>query len=170
MVEDQSVQGIIFLGFQRNTQNIGQLFYTFVAGLAMALMYEFTGSIWCSVFFHLFNNEMSVITEVLYYGRYGEACVPYLSLLDAVLFLLGMVSLVVLIVYYKRRNTARNESSAGIYGASSEMIGSRESALDVRAVTKGLLAPGMVAFTAVAAVLMVVVWIALIAVNGGGAG
>ena len=36
--------------------NIAQTFYTFVAGVVMALCYELSGSIWCSTFLHLFNN------------------------------------------------------------------------------------------------------------------
>ena len=148
-------------------QNIGQLFYTFVAGIAMAMMYELTGSIWCSVFFHLFNNEMSIITEVLYYGKYGEACVPYLSMLDGILFLLGMISLVVLIFYYKKKNETQIEQASGIYGQSLRESGRREEPISARSVVKGLLTPGIVTFTVVTIVLMLFLWLALALMNGG---
>jgi membrane protease YdiL (CAAX protease family) len=155
-------------------QNIGQLFYTFVGGIAMAVMYEMTGSIWCSVFFHLFNNEISVLYDVLTYGRYGEAITPYLSILDAVLFLLGMVSIVLLVRYYRHRE--RTQASAricGIYGACGgtaeaeyENTPCRQS-VDASTVIKGVLSPGMVVFTAVTVVLMGVTWL-LLALNQGG--
>ena len=151
-------------------QNIGQMFYTFVGGIAMALMYELTGSIWCSVFFHLFNNEIAVLSDVLYYGQYGEAAGPYLFILDAVIFLLGMISLVVLILYYGKKASAEesgNESGLFGSGESSAYISRREQPLSARSVVKGLLSPGMITFVSVTAVLMGIVWLALSVLNGG---
>lgn len=152
-------------------QNIGQIFYTFVAGIAMALMYEMTGSIWCSVFFHLFNNELSVLTEVLYYGRYGEAAQPYLSIQDAILFLLGMVSIVLLVLYYKKKAPSQDSARiCGIFGAH-ESVGRRcEQPVDAKAVVKGALSPGMVVFTAVTIVLMGLTWMLLALLDGGALG
>ena len=136
-------------------QNIGQLFYTFVGGIAMALMYEKTGSIWCSVFFHMFNNEMSVIYELLYYREGGEAMGVYITLLEAVLFLIGVVSMVILVVFHRKdRATSR---------AMERYDASIPSSLAVR----GALCPGMVVFTAVTVGLMLLTWLSLVLVNGG---
>jgi membrane protease YdiL (CAAX protease family) len=155
-------------------QNIGQLFYTFVAGIVMAIMFEVTGSIWCSVFFHLFNNEISVLYDVLIYGRYGEAINPYLSILDAVLFLLGMVSIVLLVRYY--RNLARVQATTGLCGIYGAREGSMENeyenrpclqTVDVGTVVKGMLSPGMVVFTATTVVLMGITWLLLALYQGG---
>ena len=149
-------------------QNIGQLFYTFVAGIAMALMYELTGSIWCSVFFHLFNNQWAVISEVLLYGGYGEASQPFLSIMDAILFLLGILSIGLLILYYKRqhaRKTARE--SYGIWGAHEDTVVRLDRPLPAGEVLKGALAPGMVVFTAVTVALMGATWLLLSLMNGG---
>ena len=151
-------------------QNIGQLFYTFVGGVAMALMYELTGSIWCSIFFHLFNNQISVLSEFLYYGRYGEIANPYLTLLEAVILLLGMISLVVLIVYYKRRSVIQSNSrSSGIFGVrdTNAPISRREQPLSSKSVIKGLLTPGIIVFTSVTVVLMGFLWLIFALMNGG---
>lgn len=148
-------------------QNVMQIFFTFVAGIALALMYELTGSIWCSVFFHLFNNQLSLISEVLHDGKYGDAAAPYLSLLDGVVFLLGLISLVILIFYYKRKIDAKRPSVQGIYGVTEPSIGRREQPVGPRGIVKGLLTPGMVIFTALTAVLMLATWIMFMIVNGG---
>ena len=149
-------------------QNIGQFFYTFVGGIAMTLIYEITGSIWCSIFFHLFNNEMAILSEVLYFGQYGEAAVPYLSILDAVLFLLGIVSIIVLIVYYRKKDAIQSSSQKGIYGVQGEKYGRYEQPLKARSVIKGLLTPGMIVFTTIECLLMLSIWLGLLLIGGGG--
>ncbi len=150
-------------------QNIAQLFYTFVAGIAMALMYEITGSIWCGVFFHLFNNQLSVINEVLYYGGAGEAAAPFLSIFEAIQFILGAVSLILLILYYRKKwGNDRREYENGIWGHTDGSAGRCERALSASEVWKGALNPGMIVFTVVTCVLMGLTWLLLIAINAGG--
>lgn len=150
-------------------ENIGQLFYTFVAGIAMALMYELTGSIWCSVFYHLINNELSVISEVIYYGGLGEAASPYLSLFDAIKMALGLISIILLVRFYKYRAATQDENrSEGIYRHTSIATARYDHVLDFKAVIKGMLTPGIIVFSVVTAVLMGITWIAIIAIQSGG--
>ena len=150
-------------------QNIAQLFYTFVAGIAMALMYEITGSIWCGVFFHMFNNQFSVISEVLYYGRLGEAATPYLSIFDAIQFILGAVSLILLILFYKKKQSNDpGENTTEIWGSTKESAGRRERSLSASDVWRGMLNPGMMIFTVVTCILMGLTWVLLIAISAGG--
>lgn len=148
-------------------QNIGQLFYTFVAGIAMALMYELTGSIWCSVFFHLFNNEMSVLSEVIYYGQGGEGIQPYLSILDGILFLLGVISVFLLIGYYKKQ-TACRDRSCSLFGMREDTVARFDRPLPASSVVKGALCPGMIVFTTVTVGLMCMTWLMLAIINVGG--
>ena len=151
-------------------QNIGQLFYTFLAGLAMALMYEITGSIWCSVFFHMFNNELSVLREVLYYGKYGEAAAPYLNIWDGILLLLGGISLGTLILYYgirasaKRQARAEGQSLFGNVAATSERL---DTPMPSEAVFRSLINPGMITFTAVTVAEMGLLWLVFSFTNTG---
>lgn len=133
-------------------QNIGQFFYTFVGGIAMALMYELTGSIWCSIFFHLLNNELSVLTEVLYYGKYGEAIAPLLTLWDIIVLVLGTVSIVILIYYYRQKaKESTEESTLGIFEKQgSTSLEAYDEPITPSAVLRGLKTPGMITFAALA--------------------
>lgn len=80
-------------------QNSEQIFYTFVAGIILGVLYEYTGSIWNCVLLHIMNNFLSLFTMVL--GEYyhwtlqGELRI---ILLNAFVYLLGTVSAVILIV------------------------------------------------------------------------
>ncbi len=80
-------------------ENVAQIFYTFVCGILLALMYEYTGSVWCGVVFHLLNNQLSGVWDILLYGRYGEDARLYLEWWDAAVVVLGLISLIGLAVY-----------------------------------------------------------------------
>jgi membrane protease YdiL (CAAX protease family) len=133
-------------------QNIGQFFYTFVGGIAMALMYELTGTLWCSILFHLFNNELAVLTQVLYYGKYGEAVEPLLLLWDAVILILGFVAILLLIVYYTRMaKEARTASDPSVFGKGHRADPAvYDTPVDRETVLYGVKAPGMLVFSIVA--------------------
>lgn len=135
-------------------QNIGQFFYTFVGGIAMALMYELTGSIWCSIFFHLLNNELAVLTEVLYYGKYGEAISPLLTLWDIVVLVLGTVSILILLLYYRKRSREAEASrSLGVFGREgSTAPEAYDQSVSSATIVRGLRSPGMIVFTVLALV------------------
>lgn len=133
-------------------QNIGQFFYTFVGGIAMALMYELTGTLWCSILFHLFNNELAVLTQVLYYGKYGEAAEPLLLLWDAVILILGFVAILLLIVYYARKaKEAKTASDPSVFGKGHRADPAvYDTPVDRETVLYGVKAPGMLVFSIVA--------------------
>jgi membrane protease YdiL (CAAX protease family) len=133
-------------------QNIGQFFYTFVGGIAMALMYELTGTLWCSILFHLFNNELAVLTQVLYYGKYGEAAEPLLLLWDAVILILGFVAILLLIVYYARKaKEAKTASDPSVFGKGHRAdTAVYDTPVDRETVLYGVKAPGMLVFSIVA--------------------
>ncbi|MBQ7911308.1 MAG: CPBP family intramembrane metalloprotease [Clostridia bacterium] len=133
-------------------QNIGQFFYTFVGGIAMALMYELTGTLWCSILFHLFNNELAVITEVLYYGKYGEAVEPLLMLWDAIVLILGSVAILFLIVYYTRKaKESKTAASPSVFGQRGDTdLSVYDTPVDRETVLYGVRAPGMMVFSIVA--------------------
>lgn len=133
-------------------QNIGQFFYTFVGGIAMALMYELTGTLWCSILFHLFNNELAVITEVLYYGKYGEAVEPLLMFWDAIVLILGSVAILFLIVYYTRKaKESKTAASPSVFGQRGDTdLSVYDTPVDRETVLYGVKAPGMMVFSIVA--------------------
>lgn len=133
-------------------QNIGQFFYTFVGGVAMALMYELTGNIWCSILYHMFNNELAVLTEVLYYGKFGDAVEPLLMLWDTIVLVLGSISILILIFYYKRKaSEAKSVTDPSVLGGQgTENIAVYDTSVDRTTVIRGLKAPGMIVFAALA--------------------
>jgi len=133
-------------------QNVGQFFYTFVGGIAMALMYELTGTLWCSILFHLFNNELAVFTEVLYYGKYGEAVEPLLMLWDAIVLILGSVAILFLIVYYTRKaKESKTAASPSVFGQRGDTdLSVYDTPVDRETVLHGVRAPGMMVFSIVA--------------------
>ena len=133
-------------------QNIGQFFYTFVGGVAMALMYELTGNIWCSILYHMFNNELAVLTEVLYYGKFGDAVEPLLMLWDTIVLVLGSISILILIFYYKRKaSEAKSVTDPSVLGGQGmENIAVYDTSVDRTTVIRGLKSPGMIVFAALA--------------------
>lgn len=133
-------------------QNIGQFFYTFVGGIAMALMYELTGTLWCSILFHLFNNELAVLTQVLYYGKYGEAVEPLLMLWDAIVLILGSVAILFLIVYYTRKaKESKTAADPSVFGQRGDTdLSVYDTPVDRETVLHGVRAPGMMVFSIVA--------------------
>ena len=133
-------------------QNIGQFFYTFVGGVAMALMYELTGNIWCSILYHMFNNELAVLTEVLYYGKFGDAVEPLLMLWDTIVLVLGSISILILIFYYKRKaSEAKYVTDPSVLGGQgTENIAVYDTSVDRTTVIRGLKSPGMIVFAALA--------------------
>ena len=144
-------------------QNIGQFFYTFVGGIAMALMYELTGSIWCSIFYHLLNNELSVLTEVLYYGKFGEAISPLLTLWDIVVLVLGTASIVILIFYYRRKAKENTKSGdRSILGAQGSMIpNAYDEPVSASTVFRGIRTPGMITFAALSVASALLTYLAI---------
>jgi membrane protease YdiL (CAAX protease family) len=87
--------------------NFAQFFYTFVAGIVLAVVYIETGSIWTSTFIHLFNNFYGVIQQVVY-QRCGESerIGVLLTVVDITFITLGLAAGGWLI-YYRLKKGAR---------------------------------------------------------------
>ncbi len=135
-------------------QNIAQLLYTFVCGIVLALMYEWTGNIWCGIFFHMFNNELAVLSESLLYGAYGEDAYHAILVWDVAVILIGLASVAILIVYAVRsmkKKADAQEANPGIYGVNSLNGNTKnpevwDRPLDGRSIRRGIRAPGMLTF------------------------
>lgn len=95
--------------------NIGQILYTFGAGILLGVVYEKTGSIWNTVFLHLVNNFFSVFEDA-FSGvfRTGSRLVIR-GVLECAVALIGMVCAVILIV---RFCSGRKDLRDGVYGRS----------------------------------------------------
>jgi membrane protease YdiL (CAAX protease family) len=155
-------------------QNPAQILYTFMAGVVMAMMYELTGSIWCGILFHLLNNEIAVISEILVYGKYGEAAIPFLQVLDGLTVLLGLAS--ILILYLLRdgkpqrnwgwlgRGRRRLLCSREVPPAEGEARIRDRSAASLSS-WRALTTPGMIVFTSVSSGIMLFLWLSVLIAN-----
>lgn len=89
-------------------QNVGQLLYTFAAGIVLGLVYEYTGSIWNCTILHLFNNFIAVVQSVIL-EKYGDTAhaAALLTLIEVVIYLVGAISIGVLVCkhFSKKKNT-----------------------------------------------------------------
>ncbi len=95
-------------------QNIEQFLYTFVAGIVLGLVYEYTGSIWNCTLLHIINNFVSVIETVML-ARLGETLEGSLAILifEGLIFLLGTLSAILLI---RKHFSQKREFPDGAFG------------------------------------------------------
>ncbi len=156
------------LAFSLMHQNPAQLLYTFVCGVMLALMYEWTGSIWCSIIFHMFNNELSVLVEVLY-GRFGDAVLPLLYLWDIALIVLSVVCVVILCLYHRKQKSVRLTASKAFYATDATRDPEAwDAPVSKRTVLRALRTPGMLAFFIFAGVVILLLYVMVLLTNLGG--
>ncbi len=150
-------------------QNLAQTFYTFICGIVMALMYEYTGSIWCSIFFHMLNNELSVLSEILYYGNYGEIALYMVSWMDIVIFVVGGASIVILaLLAYRQKKQRAGMTRHGVFGSPADSIEASDRPLSARATWRLLCAPGMIVYVAMTVLSMLFTYLMVILLYMGG--
>ena len=88
-------------------RNGSQIFYAFAAGILLGLVYEYTGSIWNCVILHTLNNSLSLLERVISDKILDEILAyTYIYLVNVILFLLGIVSIVILMLrFFAERDT-----------------------------------------------------------------
>ncbi len=154
------------LTFSLMHQNISQIIYTFVCGVILALMYEWTGSIWCSIFFHLFNNGIAVFSDVLLFGAYGESAEIYLSVWNLIIVVLALASTLILLIFGLRARKARHTAAPGIFGRTSEMTEVWEKTVSAKSSIRALCAPGMLLFIVLTFLTVVGQYIEVLSLGG----
>ncbi len=152
-------------------QNVGQLFYTFVAGVIMAMIYEASGSIWGSILLHMFNNLYAVLQSAILY-RYDEttaSVILYLS--QSVLIFLGAVSTICLLAIKRKQERLTKEVGevgppTGVFGHHrEENTESYDMPVPMKRAVKTLFkAPGMLFYM----IASVVFTLMAVAMYGGG--
>ncbi len=152
-------------------QNVEQLLYTTLAGVCLAMIYEATGSIWGSVFLHMFNNLYAVLQTAVVY-RYDEAtAMVIIYLAQAVLISLGAISIIILLCVKRREDRKASEKSAiqpevGFFGKNRHMEDTEHSEpVPMKIAFKTLVrAPGMICYL----ILAILSTISLVFMYGGG--
>ena len=126
-------------------QNIEQIFYTFVAGLILGVIYERTGSIWNCVALHLVNNFVSLIQSALI-ANLPDTYQANLAalLLECGVYCLGILSVAILL---KRHFSQDKSFRNGIFGVECEASDAyATSPISSHAAVKYFFRPTMVAF------------------------
>ena len=95
-------------------QNVGQLFYTTMAGVVLAILYLETKSIWVPILMHLFNNLTSVIYNIISDRLDLTSTNRLWSTQESLCMGLGLIALLVLIIKGERAR-ARGESRVAIF-------------------------------------------------------
>ncbi len=92
------ISSLLFSLMHRNAE---QIFYAFAAGIFLGILYVRTGSIWNGVILHTVNNFISC-TEGTILARVKDdlLALTYVSLLELLIFSLGIISLVILILKF----------------------------------------------------------------------
>ncbi|MBQ8718609.1 MAG: CPBP family intramembrane metalloprotease, partial [Clostridia bacterium] len=83
-------------------QNVGQLFYTTVAGVVLALVYLETKSIWVPILLHLFNNLSTVVYNIIADRLDLTTTNRVWGVLEALTVGLGLVALLLWIIKGER--------------------------------------------------------------------
>ena len=96
-------------------QNPAQLFYTFVAGVLLGIVYERTRSIWNTTILHVLNNLISLVQTVLAVNAASPAYGTLkLMLLECGLYTLGALFAVALVFRFFGK---RQDFKDGIFGS-----------------------------------------------------
>lgn len=129
-------------------QNIGQLFYTTVAGVVLAVIYLETHSIWPSVLLHLFNNLTSVAYDIVDDRLDAISGNRVLAIMDGITLILGLVALLAMIVHAECSSGKEKSGLALLQGGRWDEEAAVEKTVSPAYRLRYFLSPGMLAFCA----------------------
>ncbi len=126
-------------------QNAEQIFYAFVAGILLGILYERTRNLWYCIFLHIFNNFASVFSGVLLekYEDMFKTSIA-MTLFEGCILLLGILSLVLLIFRFASKRTSFRD---GVFGRQLEATDFyAESPISPKSAVKYFFRPSMIIF------------------------
>ncbi len=148
-------------------QNPYQLIYTTAAGLVMGYAYLKTGSVWCPMLIHFFNNAYSVANQVLLANAEEEVAMAIIVIFE---MLLAVAAIICLVRYIKRmRAEKRQKYKDGSFGVLLEESSDYSSKPVENGRIRGFFSPGIVVFVTLTLVLSFLLLIQLMAMSGGAA-
>ncbi len=134
-------------------QNASQLLYATAAGVVLALAYEITGSFWCCVLLHFFNNFFAVIQQVWLTKYPIEQATLLCTIAEMILFAIGLI-LVLVWIKVVRRDAAREGSEARTFFGGFEQTRPTTVAISGSVLRKGFFNPIMIVFLVITALQM----------------
>lgn len=126
--------------------NLGQLFYTTMAGVMLGWCYAETRSIWPGVLAHMLNNLTGFLSEYWYAAYPTEQAWVYDSLLNAGVIMVGMICLIWLLA---TRDKGRDTPILGL-GNTCLPADNPASPLPAAACVRGFFRPTMVVYLVLA--------------------
>ncbi len=138
-------------------QNAAQLFYATAAGIVLAVVYEITGSFWCCVLLHFFNNYFAVLQEI-WISKYSEERASMIVILaELCLFFLGLI-FAVLWTLTKKKDAAREGVNERAFFGRFERTKQEFISVDGKIVIKRFFNPFMVIFLGLAFGQMILIY------------
>ncbi len=135
-------------------QNPAQLFYAFVAGVVLGLVYVHTRSVWGGILIHFFNNLLGILESLLYQRLDAEIASRVNTIIEAVLFSAGIVFSVLL--FLRLRERKKDFSSSGFRRVFEVDVDYVEKPLEGRRAARLFFAPTVIVFFCLAGFDMLV--------------
>lgn len=137
-------------------QNAGQLLYTTAAGIVLAVVYELTGSFWCCVLLHFFNNFFAIIEQIWFQQYPVEKASLLCSIAEISVFFVGLIFAVLWVVGRKRKGiVSANERS--FFGRLEEAK-AHTCVIGGRTLLRGFFNPVMIVFLGLAVFQMISIY------------
>lgn len=148
-------------------QNPYQLLYTTAAGFIMGYAYLKTGSVWCPMLIHFFNNAYSVANQVLLANAEENVAMVVIVTFE---ILLAVAAIICLVRYIKKmRAEKRRKYKDGSFGVLLEESRDYSSKPVEKGRIRGFFSPGIVTFVTLTLLLSFLLLTQLMAMSGGAA-
>ena len=139
-------------------QNAEQLLYTTVAGILLAWVVYETGSIWCSILIHFFNNFIGVFENALSERVNTVYADSVILIFEGLIFLSGVISIAYLLTKKLKNKENGKIFNGGFYKKNlnaSDFDGSVKVALSAGRITRLFFSPTVIVFTTLSVLTMI---------------
>ncbi len=124
--------------------NHDQILFATIAGIVFGWLYAETGSIWCGVIIHLFNNLIALTETVLIGTLRYTAALKLCSILELTVLICGIISILYLIPKLKCERA--ENFSHGCFGSVTNKLLDRGVHSTFSEYLKGFFSPSMIIF------------------------
>lgn len=139
-------------------QNAGQLLYATAAGIVLAVVYELTGSFWCCVLLHFFNNFIAIIEQVWFQQYSVEKASMLCSIMEISIFFAGLI-FAALWVIRGAKGKAVDTANERAFFAEAEKTKPSTDTVGGKALVRGFFNPCMIVFLVLAAFQMLSIYL-----------
>ena len=137
-------------------QNAGQLLYTTAAGIVLAVVYELTGSFWCCVLLHFFNNFYAILEQIWFQQFSVEKASLLCSIVQIGIFFVGLIFAALWGLQMNKKSVA-SARERSFFGETEETR-AQTSFISGRVILRGFFNPVMIAFLVLAVFQMIAIY------------